>query len=355
MANLTQAMDLYEPPYITIQKLREQTEKQLDSYRQYAADIEQKLDQAEQKLGMTKQELETTQQKLGITEQELKTTQQKLGIAEQELETTRHELGVTEQKLETTQQKLGMAEQKLGTTQQKLGVTEQKLETTQQKLGMAEQKLGTTQQKLGMAERESLDIKSRVVLLQKNLDGIKTRSLNAVKELDGMRESRISKLVGRFRRFDLLRMLNPAFQQFLDDSYLFQNLKGFLLQPSVNLQKVEYIAYYLEFNRPGLSSIRIAPLLDIPLQQGILGIEIVSPENKIILQQVVSVNDLGEDSPGHFIFTPIPGTRQGIWEIRMFARAVEGPIRLVEWRRYSLGGLGRLKTRAFFGFDFSSL
>jgi len=40
-------------------------------------------------------------------------------------------------------------------------------------------------------------------------------------------------------------------------------------------------------------------------------------------------------------------------EIRIFARAVEGPIRLVEWHKYAWGSLGRLKTRAFFGFDFS--
>jgi hypothetical protein len=130
-------------------------------------------------------------------------------------------------------------------------------------------------------------------------------------------------------------------------------VKGFLLQPSANFQKNGYLGYRLELNRPGLCGIWIAPLLDIPLQQGVVGVELVSPENKIVVQQVISVSDLQVDMPGHFIFDSVFDTQQGAWEIRIFARDVEGPIRLVEWRKYALGGLGRLKTRAFFGFDFS--
>ena len=147
---------------------------------------------------------------------------------------------------------------------------------------------------------------------------LNARSLSAVKELDGMRGSHISKWINRFRRFDLLKLLNPVFQQFVDDSYVFQNVKGYRLQPSVNLQSVEFLGYRLEFNRPGLCGVWTAPLLDIPLQQGIVGIELVSPRNKIILQQVVAVNDLRVDMPAHFVFTPIQDTEHGIWEIHVF-------------------------------------
>lgn len=227
------------------------------------------------------------------------------------------------------------------------------LSIVQQKLDITEQELGTTQQKLDVTEQELINIKSDNIRFQEKISSIKTLSINAVNELAGMRDSRISRLIGRFRRSDLLPLLNPAFQQLLDDSYLFQNVKGFLLQPSVSFQKEAYLGYRLELNRPGLCGIWIAHLLDIPLQQGVVGVELVSPENKIVLQQVVSVSDLREDTPGHFIFEPIIDTQQGEWEIRIFARDVEGPIRLVEWRKYALGGLGRLKTRAFFGFDFS--
>jgi len=182
MAKLTQETDLYEPPYVTIRKMREETEKQLDVYRQSLADIEQKLSQTGQKLSQA--ELELSQAQL--------------------------------------------------------------------ELSQAGQKLSQN----------------------------KSRSLNVVNELAGMRESRISRLMERFRRSDLLPLLNPAFQQFLDDSYLFQNVKGFLLQPSVNFQKVEYISYRLKLNRPGLCGIWIAPLLDIPLQQGWLELSLSPRKTK---------------------------------------------------------------------------
>ena len=229
---------------------------------------------------------------------------------------------------------------------------EQELETSQQKLLMNEQELETSQQKLLMNEQELIDTKLGVVLLQEKFNNLETRSLKAVNELSGMRGSRVFRLIERIGKSDLLSLLNPAFQQLLDDSYIFQNVKGFLLQPSVNLQKVEYLGYRLEFDRPGLCGIWIAPLLDIPLQKGVVGVEFVSPENKIVLQQVLSVSDLKEDMPGYFIFEPVLDTQQGIWEIRIFARDVEGPIRLAEWRKYSWGGLGRLKACAFFGFEF---
>jgi ubiquinone/menaquinone biosynthesis C-methylase UbiE len=283
MVKLSQEMDLYEPPYVTIRKLREETKKQIDTYRQSLVDVEQELETG-------RQELETKQQELETKQQELETKQQELETKQQELETKQQEL---------------------------------------------------------------IDIKAGVILLQENLNRFKSRSLNVVNELAGIRANRLSRFTNRFRRFNLLPLLNPAFQRFLDDSYLFQNVKGFLLQPSMNLQRAGYSGYRLEFNRPGLCGIWFAPLLDIPLQQGVIGIELVSPENKIILQQVLSVGDLREDMPGHFVFDPILDTQQGTWEVRLFVRDVEGPLRLAEWRKYSLGGFGKLKTCAFLGFDFS--
>jgi ubiquinone/menaquinone biosynthesis C-methylase UbiE len=290
MTNLTQELNLYEPPYVTIRKLREETEKQLIIHQLSLSAIQEQL-------GVTERELTASREQLGVTERELTASREQLGVTERELTASREQLGVT--------------------------------------------------------ERELTNIQANTALLQENLDHLKTRSLKAVTELDRMRRNRIYRWVSRFRRLDLLPILNPAFQQYLDDSYLFQRVKGLRLQPSINLQTVPFLGYRLEFNRPGLCGIWIAPLLDIPLQQGVVGIEIVSPVNKILLQQVVSVSALKVDMPEHFVFTPIAGTQNGIWEIRIFTREVEGPVRLFEWRKYSWGGLGRLKRCAFLGFDYS--
>lgn len=177
----------------------------------------------------------------------------------------------------------------------------------------------------------------------------------SIKQLirDKLRNRGIRKIIDRFRRVSLHTQINPAFQHFLDDSFLFQDVKGFFLQPSLNLQEVEYLNYKIEFKRPGLSEILIAPILDTPLRQGIIGIEIVSPSNQIVRQQVIPVFNLQKDMPVGFAFEPLPGTQQGAWDLRVFVRNVDGPVRLFEWRHYSLQGLGPLKTRAFAAFKFS--
>jgi glycosyltransferase involved in cell wall biosynthesis len=161
------------------------------------------------------------------------------------------------------------------------------------------------------------------------------------------------KLAGRFRQISLHTELNPDFQQFLDDSYTFQDVKGFALQPSLDLQNVEYMSYKIEFNRSGLSEVSIAPILERPLRQGIIGIEIISPANQITRQATISVLHLRKDTPAKFVFKPLSETQQGAWELRIFARDVEGTIRLFEWRKYSWWGLGRLRTRMFAAFKFA--
>lgn len=170
---------------------------------------------------------------------------------------------------------------------------------------------------------------------------------------DKVRNRGIQKTIGRFRRVSLHTQINPAFQQFLDDSFTFQDVTGFFLQPSLNLQEVEYLNYKIEFKRSRLSEILIAPILDMPLMQGIIGIEIVSPANQIVRQEVIPVFNLQKDVPVGFVFEPLPDTQQGVWDLRVFVRNVDGPVRLFEWQNYSLLGLGPLRTRTFAAFKFS--
>jgi len=296
MAKLTREVDLFEPSYVTIRKVQEKTIRQLlGMYRQSLADSEQILNRAEQEL-------------INIKSKFILPKGRSLNVVNELIRKFR--------------------------------------EQTEKQFDIYRQSLTGSKQILAQTEQEFINIKS-------DFTSLNARSLNVVNELDGMRESRISRLVGRFRRFDLLQSLNPIFQQFVDDSYIFQNVKGFLLQPSVSLQKVDFLSYRLEFNRPGLCSVCFAPLLDVPLQHGLMGIELVSPENKIIVQKTISINDLKGDTPGRFIFEPILDTQQGLWKIRIFARDIQGPLRLVEWRKYSWGGFGKLMTKAFLAFDFS--
>lgn len=188
-------------------------------------------------------------------------------------------------------------------------------------------------QKSISTEKQIVTVKQRLVDLVRNKRFIKT-------------------MIGRFRQVSLHDQLNPAFQQFLDDSYIYQNVEGFALQPSFDLQDVEYTSYKIQFRRPGLFEISIAPILDSPLKQGVIGIELVSPAHQIVEQIVIPILDLQKDMPAKFAFEPISDTQQGIWELRVFVRNVDGSVRLFEWRKYPWRGLGRLKTRAFAAFNF---
>jgi ubiquinone/menaquinone biosynthesis C-methylase UbiE len=281
-----------------------------------------------------------------------KEIQVKLRAADQKNSGLEQELLQSERKLDETKQTLLQSEQKLNQMEQALFQNGQKLNQAKQRLFQSEQKLNQTTQELFHRGRELVNRNLEILRHQQKFHHLEARSLHAVNELNGLRESRVSRILNRFRQLDLLPILNPVFQQFVDDTYIFQNNTGFLLQPSLNLQKIDFLGYNLEFNRPGLCGIWIAPLLDIPLSHGWIGIEIVSPQNKIILQQVSPVEELREDMPCHFVFPSIEETKQGVWKIRVFSRDLDGPIRLAEWRKYAWRGFGRLKTRAFFAFDF---
>ncbi|MCC6931977.1 MAG: hypothetical protein IT292_01800 [Deltaproteobacteria bacterium] len=187
---------------------------------------------------------------------------------------------------------------------------------------------------------------------QQELEQTKQALKKLLVEIDNLQEEPFMKLFYRFRHKSLHDSLNPLFQKNLNDSYIFQKVQGFFLQASNNLQKKDFISYKLEFKRRGLSGIWIAPLLNLPASQGVIGIEIVSSEKKIVVHNTLPIINLVYNTPAHFAFDALPETLTETWEIRVFVRDSNIPIHILEWQKYSFGGLGRLKTRAFMAFDF---
>jgi hypothetical protein len=187
--------------------------------------------------------------------------------------------------------------------------------------------------------------------VRRQLARVKQKIINKLRS-NRLLKKFLLKIIRRFKKASLHTGLNPTFQKFLDDSSLFQDVKGFALQPSRSLHNIEHIDYKIEFKQPGLSMVSIAPVLDIPLRQGVLGIELLSPENQVVRKITISVSQLRKDEPATFTFDPIPDTQQGKWKLRVFVRNVEEPIRLFEWQRFSWRGFGRLQTLIFAAFDF---
>jgi MoaA/NifB/PqqE/SkfB family radical SAM enzyme/SAM-dependent methyltransferase len=159
-------------------------------------------------------------------------------------------------------------------------------------------------------------------------------------------------VASRLSRYDAWNDIAPPFQQLKDDSLMFGgSLRGFRLRPGPDLQSIPFVAYPLALKRPWLSGLLLAPVLEIPLHAGRLGIELVSPENQIVAQAAVPVSQVSEAAPVRFDFAPVAGIDRGRFWLRVFARDVPGPIRVFEWRRPLLG-LGPLQRQAFCGFIF---
>jgi hypothetical protein len=175
-------------------------------------------------------------------------------------------------------------------------------------------------------------------------------------EVDLFRHRKISRFVNRFfNKSDLQSDLLPTFLQLKDDSFIFnKNLKGFRLLPSKNLQRIPFVYYSLKLNRANLKGLLLAPIMDLPSRSGVLGIEIVSPANRVVAHSVVPASQINEGLPTRFDFSPIQDSDHGRFWLRVFVHDVDFPVRVLEWKKYSFFGLGPQQTRAFCGFLFEN-
>ena len=175
------------------------------------------------------------------------------------------------------------------------------------------------------------------------------RAMVLTKELDAWRQWRISRWLDRLR---LLRdpggRIAPAFQPLMDSSVRYlPDSNEFTCGPSCNLQQVPFVAYPLEPRRRNLCAVRLAPILDFPMSEGRLGVELISSANQIVAQGVVPLADVDDSVPTVVSFLPVADSDRGRLWLRVFVRDAAYPVRLLEWRRHRFRGLGRLQTRAF--------
>jgi radical SAM protein with 4Fe4S-binding SPASM domain len=184
------------------------------------------------------------------------------------------------------------------------------------------------------------------------LERARVKATNIARQLDAMRCRRMNRLLDRFfDRSDMVSYVRSAFSQLGDEGVvLCKEPKGYRLRTSANLAQVQCIQYPLDLVHPGLTGILLAPSADIGLSKGRFGIEILSSSSEVIAQVSVPANQIDDLRPTRFFFQPI--AYQGRLWLRVFARDVDGPIRVCEWQRYALNGLGPLQTKAFCGFLF---
>ena len=251
------------------------------------------------------------------------------------------------EKLQRQSAELDQAQRALSRCETELSQRALEFEQVQGKLFRRDLELGDAQKTVARYETELLEAQHTVQIIRRKAGSI-------CRELELSRNRRVVRWLDRFfNTCDLRNDISPAFQQLKDDSLIFtKNLIGYRLQSSINLERVPFLQYPLDLDRPNLKGILLAPVLDLPLTQGLLAIEIISPENTIVTQSFIPAVRINDCDPTCFEFSPISNTDQGRFWLRVFVREIDGPLRIFEWRKYPIFGLGPLRTRAFCGFQF---
>ena len=78
-----------------------------------------------------------------------------------------------------------------------------------------------------------------------------------------------------------------------------------------------------------------------------MGVEIISPTGAIVASAEVAGEYLQENYPVQFDFIPVSGTNEPGYSFRVYVRNVDAPVRLLEWRKYSLFGFGKFLHKPF--------
>lgn len=252
-------------------------------------------------------------------EQETASLAERLEEARTELADARHDTATTRAWLEQAREETRLATARADEAQARLGDLALRLEATER----------------------------RLALWQHDARAVST-------ELAAMRCRRLLRLFSRFRPGpDLLSQINPAFHDLLDDSYLFLgNLKGYRLQPSEDLRSPGVLVYWLRLDRPNLSGLLLAPIVDLPEQSGSLGIELEAADGLTVAGARISLSEIDQHRPVRFVFPPVPSSARPL-TLRVDVRDTATSVRLFEWRKPRGFGVRRLKTRPFCAFIFA--
>lgn len=178
-------------------------------------------------------------------------------------------------------------------------------------------------------------------------------------QLDAYRQRNVIRWLERLRgRSDDAPGLPAELQPLRDDSLIFNRMRSvhpsrLRLVASRNLQSVPYLPYPVTFGKAGLSSVACAPLLDLLPTAGELGVEILSPQKRVLRTASRPANQIEPGQPFAFSFEPLAETAAGEFEVRLFARNLDFPVRVYEWQGYSLAGLLAHPPLPFLAYTFT--
>lgn len=196
----------------------------------------------------------------------------------------------------------------------------------------------------------------KIHTLESELHTVREKSKFIAQELDLFRQRRAIFWSDRFRNtFDAWSLLSPGFQRLKDDTAIFiGNLKGYRLQPSLSMLRVAYLSYKIKLKSKYLSGVLLAPVVEFPVQNGEIILQILGASKELLVETAVSVSEISDDGPVVFRFPPLEYSAQEELTFHVFVQNIDVPVRLLEMRRYELGGFGSLSTKCFAGLIFAA-
>lgn len=216
------------------------------------------------------------------------------------------------------------------------------------------------QSKHNKAQHERFDSHDREALLrhidtlETELHAVREKSKFIAQELDLFRQRRAIFWSDRFRNtFDAWSLLSKGFQRLKDDTAIFSgDLSGYRLQPSMSMLRVAYLSYRVDLKTKDLNGVFLAPVVEFPVQKGEIVLQIMGESKELLVETSVPVTQAGDEGPVVFRFPAISDSDREILTLNVFVQNVDLPVRLLEMRKYALGGLGSLSTICFAGFNF---
>jgi SAM-dependent methyltransferase len=183
------------------------------------------------------------------------------------------------------------------------------------------------------------------------IGGMREAAMRTAGQLDLLLRSR---LVALYRRFfwghdDLWPHLSPAFLP-LKQSLLARELhaRGFRLALGPNLQIVPFREYPLQAPFGGPATISVALIVDVPGGSGEIGVEIVSPDERIVAHVQIPLAATSADCLRSIAVPEIAVGQERGWRVRLFARDSDSPVRPVEFQKRRWLGLRRPHLRGFY-------
>ena len=113
------------------------------------------------------------------------------------------------------------------------------------------------------------------------------------------------------------------------------------------------LEYPLEVGGRSLAGVSLAVVVDAPIAAGTLEVELVALDGAVLRRAALAATELREEAPTRFRFDGVAPDRRGRLVLRVSAIGVDAPLRIFEWSRRGLRGLGPRHSRAFCGFEFA--